>query len=207
MDTERPSESSDATRCEILRHAEDLFGHYGFRKTTMADIAHRAKMSTANLYRYFRNKNAIAIAVIDIFFAQAQEEISASLIGVVDPEARIRAVLSSSTRTIVREIERNPNLMEVVEFLSEDEEAYGRLKAHIVWKRDLVQRALEDGMEAGIFQRQPAYQTAVNLLTATKAFQMPQSLVAWEDPETIGPELEGVFDLIFTGVRAPRPAD
>ena len=59
-----PVNLMDATRYEILRHAEDLFGHYGFSKTNMADIAERAKMSPGNLYRYYRNKQAIGLAVV-----------------------------------------------------------------------------------------------------------------------------------------------
>lgn len=204
---DRPSDAMDATRWEILRHAEELFGHYGLKKTTMADIAERTGMSPGNLYRYFRNKHAIAIAVLEQFFRQAEAEMAAALIGVEDPEARIRAVVASGTRLMVREMARNPKLMEIVEFLIEEDEAYAKLREHIAWKRARVEQALEDGMAAGVFRRAPVYPTAVNLLTATKAFLMPQSLAAWREPETILPELDGVFDLVFAGIRARPPSE
>jgi len=51
---------SDAMK--ILEAAERRFAHYGYGKTTMAEIAQDADMSVGNLYRFFRNKEAIALA-------------------------------------------------------------------------------------------------------------------------------------------------
>ena len=199
-----PTGPMDATRYEILRHAEDLFGHYGFKKTSMADIAERAKMSPGNLYRYFRNKQAIGLAVVELFFRQSEAAMEAALLQAEDPETRIRMVLTTGCRLIVGEMARNPKIMELVEWLTEEDDAWAALKLHIAWKREKVEHELARGVAAGIFADQAVYETAVNLMHATKAFQMPQSLNAWREPETILPELEGVLDLVFTGIRAAR---
>ena len=192
----------DATRYEILRHAEDLFGHYGFSKTNMADIATRAKMSSGNLYRYYRNKQAIGIAVLDAFFRQSEAGMEAALFNMEDPEVRIRALISTGVRLLVGEMARNPKIMELVEFLLQEDEAWSKLQDHISWKRDHVMAELERGMESGQFAKMELRPTAVNLMHATKAFQMPQSLTAWREPETILPELDGVLDLVFSGLRS-----
>ncbi|MEM8754704.1 MAG: helix-turn-helix domain-containing protein, partial [Pseudomonadota bacterium] len=163
----------DATRYEILRHAEDLFGHYGFRKTSMADIAERAKMSPGNLYRYFRNKQAIAIAVVELFFREAEAAMAAALVPLDDPETRIRGLLSTGCRLVVGEMARNPKIMELVEWLTEEEEAWAKLKEHIDWKRGHVETELAAGIAAGVFVDRPVRATATNIMHATKAFQMP----------------------------------
>ena len=77
------------------------------------------------------------------------------------------------------------------------------MKRHIDWKRQRIEEQLAVGVASGRFLDQPTDQTAVDLMHATKAFQMPQSLAAWREPETILPELEGVLDLVFRGVRGP----
>lgn len=200
----RPPETMDATRYEILRHAEDLFGHYGFKKTSMADIAARAKMSPGNLYRYFRNKQAIGLAVVERFFRQSEAAMEAAMGEGDGPEFRIRMILTTGCRMIVGEMARNPKLMELVEWLTEEDEAWAALKRHIAWKRSRVEDQLALGIASGVFTDAPIYPTAVNLMHATKAFQMPQSLAAWREPETILPELEGVLDLVFAGIRKPR---
>jgi len=201
QDDPPPINLMDATRYEILRHAEDLFGHYGFSKTNMADIAERAKMSPGNLYRYYRNKQAIGLAVVEAFFRQSEAAMEAAMIGIDDPETRIRAMITAGVRTLVGEMALNPKLMELVEFLMNEDEAWAQLQIHIGWKRDHVISELKRGMESGRFRQMDAYPAAVNLMHATKAFQMPQSLTSWREPETILPELDGVLDLIFAGVR------
>ncbi len=196
-----PINLMDATRYEILRHAEDLFGHYGFSKTNMADIAERAKMSPGNLYRYYRNKQAIGLAVVEAFFRQSEAAMEAAMIGIDDPEVRIRAMITAGVRALVGEMALNPKLMELVEFLMNEDEAWAQLQVHIGWKRDRVMAELERGMKSGQFRQMDLRPTAVNLMHATKAFQIPQSLMSWREPETILPELDGVLDLIFQGVR------
>jgi AcrR family transcriptional regulator len=47
-------------RRQILEAAEQRFRAYGYRKTTMAEIAEDTGMSAANLYRYFESKEDIA---------------------------------------------------------------------------------------------------------------------------------------------------
>jgi AcrR family transcriptional regulator len=47
----------------ILDCAERLFRHYGYAKTTVADIAKDLGMSTANIYRFFASKTEIHQAV------------------------------------------------------------------------------------------------------------------------------------------------
>ena len=47
----------------ILDSAERLFRHYGYGKTTVADVARDLGMSTANIYRFFASKTEIHQAV------------------------------------------------------------------------------------------------------------------------------------------------
>jgi AcrR family transcriptional regulator len=60
MDT--PSQHKD-TRTRILTEAERLFRHYGYGKTTIADISEACGMSAANVYRFFPSKSALVEAI------------------------------------------------------------------------------------------------------------------------------------------------
>ena len=59
----------DAQKAAILTAAVGLFTRYGFAKTTISEIARDCGMSPANLYRYFRNKQAIGCAVAGRYMA------------------------------------------------------------------------------------------------------------------------------------------
>ena len=53
----------DEQRIAILDAAEKLFLESGIEKTTMIDIAERAGITRVTLYRYFANRDEVAVAV------------------------------------------------------------------------------------------------------------------------------------------------
>jgi len=58
-------ESDDPRRDAILRAAFDRFVNYGFRRTSMEDIAGAAGMSRPALYQHYRNKADIFRAYVE----------------------------------------------------------------------------------------------------------------------------------------------
>lgn len=49
---------------QLLRAAEACFAEWGVRRTTMEDVAHTAGVSRPTVYRYFRDRDALVLAVI-----------------------------------------------------------------------------------------------------------------------------------------------
>lgn len=62
------SAAIDPVRKDILTGARELFIHFGFKKTTMEDIARKIGKSKSSLYYYFKTKEEIfeAMAVEDM---------------------------------------------------------------------------------------------------------------------------------------------
>jgi AcrR family transcriptional regulator len=56
--------SAEEAQRTLLRAAEQCFLDYGVRRTTMDDIARRAGVSRPTLYRYFRDRDGLVVAVI-----------------------------------------------------------------------------------------------------------------------------------------------
>ncbi|MEO0621410.1 MAG: TetR family transcriptional regulator [Pseudomonadota bacterium] len=193
-------------RQAILGHATDLFHHYGFNKTNMADIASRAEMSTANLYRYFKNKQAIGLACVACYFEgeRAATEAALQAVDPARPEERIRAVIRTAVRHIVDAMEAQPKMIELAEFVSENPEGWALLQQLVVWRRRVLIAEIERGNAAGVFDVADPERTAIALQHAIKAFHMPFSLARWKDKSTIDPELESVLDLVFQGIRSKR---
>jgi AcrR family transcriptional regulator len=69
-----PRTGSSRTQERIVQAAIRLYREVGYRKTTVADIAHGASMSPANLYRFFATRQALEEAVV----AELLEEASAA---------------------------------------------------------------------------------------------------------------------------------
>lgn len=56
--------SDDARRCKLLDAALSVFSRYGFRKTSMDEVAHAAQISRQGLYLHFATKEALFRATV-----------------------------------------------------------------------------------------------------------------------------------------------
>lgn len=61
-------ERSKRSRTQILNAALELFSHQGYRATSMREIADRAGLSTGNVYHHFKDKEAIFLTLLDIYW-------------------------------------------------------------------------------------------------------------------------------------------
>ena len=76
-DHSTPASGADTVdpRTSILAAAEARFRRYGFRRTTVAEIAADARMSPANLYRHFANKEDIGAECCEQWMQQRLERL------------------------------------------------------------------------------------------------------------------------------------
>jgi AcrR family transcriptional regulator len=70
---------TDPRRQEIIDAAFEVFMRYGYRRTTMDDIAQRVGLSRPTLYLTFPNKEAILRAVVEVGHERILAEIEAGL--------------------------------------------------------------------------------------------------------------------------------
>ena len=61
-------ERSQRSRTQILNAALALFSHQGYRATSVREIAEQAGVSTGNVYHHFRDKEAIFLELLDIYW-------------------------------------------------------------------------------------------------------------------------------------------
>ena len=200
---ETKTKEAEATRHEILRHAHDLFTYYGFNKTNIGDIAERSGMSPGNLYRYYKNKQAMGVAVVESYFSMTEAAMGTTLMFPEgSAEDRIRAFIEAGIKHLADELQVHPKIVELAEFVCSDEEGLKVLEIHIQWKRARLIEEIQKGIDKGELAPCHVEATATAVLHALKAFWMPMTLAMWRDPETIMPELRMILDLLFRGLRA-----
>lgn len=69
----------DQKQMIIFMAALEVFRLYGFRRSSMEDIAKAAGMSRAALYLHFKNKQDLFRRLVVVFFAQAVQDMTAEL--------------------------------------------------------------------------------------------------------------------------------
>jgi AcrR family transcriptional regulator len=85
----------DPIREEILRGATELFERYGFKKTTMEDIARQIGKSKSALYYYYKTKEEIFEAVVLQEIDKQRMEASAAMKKVETAPEKFRILFTS----------------------------------------------------------------------------------------------------------------
>jgi AcrR family transcriptional regulator len=109
----RPPRPRDAkaTRSRLIRAALDLFTSQGFRGTTTPEIAQRAGVAEATIYRHFPGKDALLSAAC----IEAQG-FGRALVATeeTEPDRDTRAALGRVGRRLVEGAERDPALLRML---------------------------------------------------------------------------------------------
>lgn len=87
--------STDPKQQAILEAAWHAFATYGFRKTSMDDIAQRAGMSRPALYQHYKNKNDIFRSLAKHYYDIAARDVSDALNGEGELQSRIEAAFAA----------------------------------------------------------------------------------------------------------------
>jgi AcrR family transcriptional regulator len=193
------------TRERILHAAMTRIKHYGYGKTTMAEIAADCGMSPGNIYRFFEAKIDIAEAMARRHYAEQQLE-SAAIARQRDlkPDERLRALFMKRMRDNYLLVEENAKVLEVAEVLSRERPIFSN--EQLAHERVFLAALLEEGAEKGVFIKGDYGFIAEMLQSATAKFSFPQ-LFSQLSLAKLERELNGVLDLVLNGlyVRVDRP--
>jgi len=107
--------TATSSRERILTAAFTLFGRYGFRRTSMEDIASEAGLSRAALYLQFRNKEEIFRELAADLHEEALSQAEAAL-GTQDslPE-RLRSAIEAKTLRMIEIGHHSPHGSELMD--------------------------------------------------------------------------------------------
>lgn len=133
----------------ILDSAERLFRHYGYSKTTVADIAKDLGMSTANIYRFFGSKTeihqALANRMLGAGYALAQQTVSLP----ISAEERLRLYARQQFQITVETMMDEQKVHEMVIVAIERE--WHVIDKHIDRLNALLAKVIAEGVDAGEF--------------------------------------------------------
>lgn len=188
----------DDTKKTILHAAVERILHYGYSKTTMAEIARDCNMSAGNIYRFFASKLDIAEAMAIKF----NEESYATFAEIVARKAsaadRMREVFHYELARTYSAIEDEAKILEVAEVLSNERPLY--MNEKLATERTYLVQILDDGVATGEFRPiSDADEIAEMWQSALMKFRFPQLFSKLTLPK-LQRELDGVMDLLLAGL-------
>src|SRR3982751_2794445 len=115
----------DAVRTQIVEAAKKRFSHFGYAKTTMAEVASDCAMSPGNLYRFYPGKLDIAEAIATEDYTKhltAMKKLAVTP-GKSAPE-RLHDLLFEELRRTYHKLEKDPRAYEMALVISRERPEY-----------------------------------------------------------------------------------
>ncbi len=193
-----PRDATEDTAGRILETADRLFRHYGYDKTTVADLARELGMSPANVYRFFASKSAIVEAIAVRMFEERHRHNLAVLAGPGSASERLRRFLVENHRITVETLVGDRKVHDIVEVAMREQ--WPSIQAHLAQIADVIEALVREGVAAGEFAVDDTRRTAVCVRQSFVSMIHPTLIVhCSDDRERAGPD--ELADFILSALR------
>lgn len=183
-------------RRKIIVTAGRIFSRYGFKKTTMEEIAKALKMGKSSIYYYFRSKEEIFEAVVLWEANILRNELTTTIKSVDSPIDKMKNYVFVRMKSF----EKLANYYNAIfdknldhfDFIEHIRAKYDREELAI------LRLILFDGTRKRIFNVEKSEYTAMAIQTTLKGLEVP---LFWKKKEVdIGNRLNAILDVLFYGI-------
>ena len=187
---------TDTARTQIMDAARLVFSKYGFRKTTLDDIAAIIGKRKSSLYYYFKSKEEIFEAVLEIEILIMKDELLDAVKKERTPRAKFR-------RYILKRMELFHKL---VNFYSAIQKEYIEHLSFIEKIREkydeqeilIISDILEEGIRKKIFTVVDVRLTSFVVILAMKGFEYP--FTKEKDISQLESDIDRLLNMLFYGL-------
>lgn len=189
---------AEDVRAAILDAADTRFQTYGYRKTTMAELAQDVDMSAANLYRYFGNKQDIAATCCDRWMALRLDALRAVVRAGGPAADRLYEFVLTDLKFTEEMVREHPRVHEMVEMVMHERPSFVHHKIEAV--ESLLAEILALGNQTGEFEVLDIVNTARSVHAAILLYEVPlfAHLFSFEEFER---SARAVVSLVLNGLR------
>jgi len=161
----------DEKKERILTIAEKIFARFGFRKTTMDEIAKMARMGKSTLYYYFKSKEDLLAEVIRKESQILRQKLHEAIGNANTPQEKI----SNYVLTRMKYMKELSNYYTTLTDDYFDHYAFieRERKAFTQHEIDTLTSLLGEGIAQGVFTMKEAETTAQMLILALKGLEHP----------------------------------
>ena len=157
-DTDKKAELIERRRRQILSAATGIFARKGFARTTIDDIAAALSIGKGTIYRYFKDKRSLFLAVYESGMQQLNHSFEQNVHPITAPQLRI----SKAVKTYFEFFDTHPDMIEIMMQIRSEFKDYYRKNFLEMYSDYIVriQQTLRNGIEMGIFNEMDVEKTA-----------------------------------------------
>jgi len=186
----------DITRENVINAASIAFSKYGYKKTTLDDIAAFTNVSKTGLYYYFKNKEEVFNEVIKKEAAKMQEYLSEVINQENTPIDKIFAYVNGRMSFLERisnyySALKN-DLFEQLGAIYNNREEFDKIELQALID------IMDEGIKKGDFFIEDTYETAITVMMTLKSLEIP--FFGTEKPIDYKKHLDRLTALLLYGI-------
>ncbi len=186
----------EEARAKIIDIARNIFSHFGFKKTTMEEIALATKKGKSSIYYYFNSKEDIFKAVIEKEADELKDELYKKIADIEDPIERLKVYITVRMRKLNKLTNFYTALkseyLSHLEFIEQIRKSYDQDEVRV------VTIIIQEGIEKGKFSVEDPHLSAVAIVTAMKGLEVP--LFINKEHGNFEARLDSLLNFLFYGI-------
>ncbi len=186
----------EGIRDQIIESSRQIFSKYGFRKTTMDEIAQSVRKGKSSIYYYFTSKEEIYKAVIEKEAVILSNEIHDALSNIHDPVEKVKVYVTVRMKTFIAMVnfyEAIKNeFMTNLDFINKIREKYDKDEML------LVEGFLKEGVLQNKFNIDNTELAAIAIVTALKGLEIP--LFKYNNQINLDDRIHHLLNILFFGI-------
>ena len=186
----------EEAKMKIIDIARNIFTHFGFKKTTMEEIAHATRKGKSSIYYYFSSKEDIFKAVVEKEAEELKEELYRKISEIEDPIERLKVYITVR----MRKLNQLTNFYTALksDYLSHLEFIEQIRKSYDLDEIRVVAGIIQDGIEGGKFSVEDPQLSAIAIVTAMKGLEVP--LFLNKEHANFEVRLNNLINFLFYGI-------
>lgn len=186
----------EEARMKIIDIARNIFTHFGFKKTTMEEIALATRKGKSSIYYYFNSKEDIFKAVVEKEAEELKEELYKKIADIEDPIERLKVYITVRMRKLNKLTNfytaLKSDYMSHLEFIEQIRKSYDQDEVRV------VAGIIQEGIERGKFSVEDPHLSAVAIVTAMKGLEVP--LFINKEQGNFEVRLDSLINFLFYGI-------
>ncbi|MDG0801274.1 TetR/AcrR family transcriptional regulator [Pectobacterium polaris] len=164
-----------SVRDQVVEAAKEHFGHFGYEKTTVSDLAKAIGFSKAYIYKFFDSKQAIGEVICASRLAMIMDIVNSAIAEAPTASEKLRRLFRSLTEAGSDLFFHDRKLYDIAAVASRDR--WPSAAAHEERLRQLIQQILLEGRQSGEFERKtPLDEAADAVYLVMRPYIVPAQL-------------------------------